>query len=81
VGSNISDAFYFAVVTFLTIGYGDIYPQSHASKVFLVIYVAVSSVVQLTVLASFVHAAMDNRVKGGMVPEGAGVRLWIAGLH
>jgi hypothetical protein len=58
-GSTISDAFYFAVVTFLTIGYGDIAPASTAGKVFFIIYTIASLIVQLTVVGAFINSAMS----------------------
>jgi hypothetical protein len=56
---SFGDAFYFAVVTFTTIGYGDLAPATPTGKVFFMIYVAASLIVQLTVLTAFVNATME----------------------
>jgi hypothetical protein len=53
------DAFYFAVVTFTTIGYGDLAPSGHWAKLFFIVYVILTLIVQLTVLANFVNAAAE----------------------
>eukprot|EP00892_Ulva_mutabilis_P004637 jgi/Ulvmu1/2545/UM139_0013.1 len=55
------DAFYFAVVTFLTIGYGDITPASSTSKVFFIIYTVASLIVQLTVVSNVLAKTLDWR--------------------
>ena len=72
----MTDSFYFATVTFLTIGYGDIHPQSELAKIFLIVYMATSNIVQLTVLASLVQSAINFRKKGAEVPNGMNVR-WL----
>jgi Ion channel len=54
--------------SFLTIGYGDINPASPAAKIFFILYMLVSAVVQLTVLGTFLHQAINFRVRGGLVP-------------
>jgi hypothetical protein len=64
---DISDSFYFAVVTFLTIGYGDIHPASNAAKLFFIVYVMLSLVVQFTVLSCF----LSNSIKPRKAPDNA----------
>ena len=61
--ASIGDAFYFAVETFLTIGYGDITPASNTAKVFFILYTVLSLVVQLTVVTTFVSSTLS------MTPE------------
>jgi hypothetical protein len=51
------DAFYFAVVTFTTIGYGDLAPADRLAKLFFMVYVFLTLIVQLTVVTSVVNAA------------------------
>lgn len=60
---RIGDAFYFAVQTFLTIGYGDITPASNTAKAFFILYTVLSLVVQLTVVTTFVASTLS------MTPE------------
>lgn len=60
-GAAVGDAFYFAVVTFLTIGYGDITPASHTAKVFFIIYTVASLIVQLTVVSHILCKTLDWR--------------------
>ena len=55
------DSFYFAVVTFLTIGYGDITPKSPSSKLFFIIYTITSLVIQLTVVSHILAETLDWR--------------------
>ncbi len=51
------DAFYFAVVTLTTVGYGDLTPQTDAGKLFTVIYILTG----LGVLGSFIGLIANQR--------------------
>lgn len=62
------DPFYFAVVTFTTIGYGDLAPAGHWAKLFFMVYVILTLIVQLTVLASFVNAAAEMVAESSSAP-------------
>ena len=63
LGANaaIGDSFYFAVVTFLTIGYGDITPASPTAKMFFIIYTVASLIVQLTVVSTVLAKTLTWR--------------------
>lgn len=56
---TFGDAFYFAVETFLTIGYGDISPASTLAKVFFIVFTLTSLVVQLTVLSTVLSSSLE----------------------
>jgi voltage-gated potassium channel Kch len=58
-GVSVGDAFYFAVETFLTIGYGDITPATDLAKVFFIVFTVVSLIIQLTVLSAFVSSTLS----------------------
>eukprot|EP00892_Ulva_mutabilis_P004634 jgi/Ulvmu1/2542/UM139_0010.1 len=56
---TFGDAFYFAVETFLTIGYGDIQPASQLAKLFFIAFTLASCVVQLTVLSTVLSSSLE----------------------
>jgi hypothetical protein len=58
---SFGDAFYFSVVTFLTIGYGDLAPASDAGKVFFILYCIASLVLQLTIVSDLVSTTITFR--------------------
>jgi hypothetical protein len=64
-GATLSESFYFAVVTFLTIGYGDLHPVSKAAKVFFIVYVVLSLIVHFTVLSCFLSNSLTLQGLGG----------------
>ena len=55
--------------------YGDIHPATDVAKIFFMLYVLLSAIVQLTVLASFVHNSVKFRVAKGIMSETADVRI------
>lgn len=73
-GTSVGDSFYFAVVTFLTIGYGDVHPASSMAKAFFMMYIFASLLVQLTVLASFVSTSLSFKTSHEPLPAGSKVR-------
>ncbi len=63
------DAFYFAVITLTTVGYGDLAPQSDAAKLFTIFYILVG----LGIIGSFVALIADSRPVGPTLPGAAGL--------
>jgi Ion channel len=61
---GITDGMYFSVVTAATVGYGDIFPISHAAKVLTILEIAVSLlyvVLLFSVASSYSRDLRDNR--------------------
>ena len=70
------EAFYFAIVTFTSIGYGDIAPSSVSAKVFFMLYIVASLVVQLTVVTTLAQSLASKAEQGdAQMPQSDGVRL------
>ncbi len=57
-GWNWLDAFYFAVITLTTVGYGDFYPQTDIGKLFTIFYV----ISGIGLMFSFIDAFYEFRV-------------------
>lgn len=55
------DAFYFAVVSLMTVGYGDLVPTNDATKLFLIFYLPLGIAVGFTVLALLGSAFLEAR--------------------
>lgn len=58
---SFGDAFYFSVVTFLTIGYGDLAPASDIGKVYFILYCIASLIVQLTIVSELLSTTITFR--------------------
>lgn len=59
-GENLSfaDAWYFTVVTFTTVGYGDILPKSQAAKGFFMFWCIASSFINFAVVSKFLSGVL-----------------------
>lgn len=55
------ESFYFSVISLTTIGYGEIYPTTDASRLFTAIYVLVGVAAVLTALGIFGSAYIESR--------------------
>ena len=51
------DSLYFSVVTVTTVGFGDLTPSTHASKLFTVVYILSG----ITIITTFLRMRMDRR--------------------
>ena len=60
--------------------YGDIHPASVTAKICFMLYVVLSAIVQLTVLATFVHTSINFHVEPGVVPQDTNVRPFVPTL-
>lgn len=67
-GWSVVDSLYFAVVTGLTIGYGDIVPQYPISKVFTVFYAVLAVGLFVTLGTSLAKASLERSAKRWMRP-------------
>lgn len=57
-GPTFYDAWYFTVVTFTTVGYGDVLPVSGHAKLFFMAWCVLSSCIQFTVVARFLGTVL-----------------------
>lgn len=60
-GWSLLDAFYFAVVTATTVGYGDLVPRRNITKVFVCGYAVLSCCLIATLLSSMVSSVIDTQ--------------------
>ena len=63
-GWSILDSIYFAVVTGLTIGYGDLVPQHSVSKVFTIFYALLAVGLFVTLATSLAKASLERAARG-----------------
>lgn len=59
-----SDAVYFSIVTYSTVGYGDITPQSENAKLFVSSMIPIGLVAFATALTALVGPEVERRMKG-----------------
>ncbi len=58
------DALYFSVITLTTVGYGDLYPTTAASKVFTILYIFIGLGIILAFLNAVGRRALErHRIK------------------
>jgi hypothetical protein len=55
---TFADAWYFTVVTFTTVGYGDYLPVSQASKLFFMLWCILSCLINFTVVSKFLSSVL-----------------------
>jgi hypothetical protein len=67
-GWSVIDSVYFAVVTGLTIGYGDLVPQYSISKVFTIFYALLAVGLFVTLAASLAKASLERTAKRRLRP-------------
>ncbi len=58
---SVYDATYFVIVTFTTVGYGDLSPTTDSSKIFVIIYALISICIASSYLAYFVGLFIDQQ--------------------
>ncbi|MCP4179343.1 MAG: hypothetical protein GY756_16415 [bacterium] len=61
---TITDSFYFTVVTYATVGYGDILPQTQEAKLFTVTMILVGLGSFITTLSFLIAPMVQNRMGG-----------------
>lgn len=58
---SVFDSIYFVIVTFTTVGYGDLSPKTKYSKIFVILYALVSICIASSYLAYFVGLFIDEQ--------------------
>lgn len=81
---TLSDGLWLAFTTAATVGYGDIVPSTHASRMFSVLVVllglAVLSLVTASVAAMFVESE-ERQIERDLMHEISALRLEVRSLH
>ncbi|WP_114972721.1 potassium channel family protein [Rhodoferax ferrireducens] len=81
---TLSDGLWLAFTTAATVGYGDIVPSTHASRMFSVLVVllglAVLSLVTASVAAMFVETE-ERQIERDLMQEIGALRLEVRSLH
>jgi voltage-gated potassium channel len=62
--AGIPDAVYFAVVTYSTVGYGDVTPKTETAKLFTATLIPIGLAAFATALTALIGPAMERRMKG-----------------
>lgn len=62
--ASLSDAVYFSIVTYSTVGYGDITPQSENARLFVSSMIPIGLVAFATALTALVGPEVERRMKG-----------------
>lgn len=62
--ATLGDAVYFSIVTYSTVGYGDISPQSENAKLFVSSMIPIGLVAFATALTALVGPEVERRMKG-----------------
>lgn len=68
--TNLPTAFYFAIVTMSTVGYGDIVPKSNEARLFVVSVVALGLTVFATALTALIGPAVQARINRTIGKQG-----------
>ncbi len=60
-GWSYLNSFYFSVVTLATVGYGDLYPTTSASKLFTVAYIFIGVGLGFVIFSTLARSFIDGR--------------------